>query len=238
MEQSLLQMKQRTRWSISWGDSSRLYLPIFSHHYFPTCNRSNSSSYSPFYRHRFFDAARSGLALFLDISSLLLSANFFVFGYFSGWVICECIARLEELEVVTVHGFSVEFVYCHVLKICFWDVLQQRCNRNGEICCPLGWICAASVLVMRSLYFWMTLLSALLWFQFIILSFYLPIFLLQTFEIYKLCVKAIELTSLHTSCIEFVWTSKRWSSERASTLCVATRVCYSILCVCVCVWER
>ena len=134
-------------------------------------------------------------------------------------------------------------------------MICNRCKRNGEICCRLGWTYAASVLVMRWLYFWVRLRSALLWFQLILLSF----FLLQTFEIcpvwkcwscvfsspwlatektkrYQLCVKAIELTSLHTSCIEFVWTSKRWSSERASTLCVATRVCYSIfVCVRVCV---
>ena len=51
-------------------------------------------------------------------------------------------------------------------------MICNRCKRNGEICCRLGWTYAASVLVMRWLYFWVRLRSALLWFQLILLSFF------------------------------------------------------------------
>jgi hypothetical protein len=94
---------------------------------------------------------------------------------FLGGVICECIARLEELEVAIIHGFAVECVYCHVLEICFWDVLQQRCKGNGEICCRLGWTCCVSfgneiIVFLSEIAFRFALIPVNL------LSFYWPIF--------------------------------------------------------------
>ena len=141
MELSLLQMKQKTRWSILWGDSSRLYLQIFSRQYFPTCNRSNSSSYSPFYRHRFFAAARSGL--FFLIFHHCYCQPILCVEYFSGWGNLWMHCSLGGIWSCHRTWFCCRVCILSCTQNMFLRLLQQRCKANGEICCRLGWTYAA-----------------------------------------------------------------------------------------------
>lgn len=85
-EQSLLQMKQPSGWSISWGVSSRHCHQIFLPQHFPACNHSSSFCCSPFCRHRFFFfvAASSNLAPFLIYFIIVTVNQFFVLNHL--WV--------------------------------------------------------------------------------------------------------------------------------------------------------
>lgn len=154
-EQSLLQMKQPSGWSISWGVSSRHCHQIFLPQHFPACNHSSSFCCSPFCRHRFFFLLLQVqiLLLFWYISSLLPSTNSLC------WIICGWvhlwmrIAGFKELEVAISYGFDVECAYYLVLRYGFGMCCIRGCKWNGDIVVSLSWTDAAPVLVIKLSYF-------------------------------------------------------------------------------------